>query len=370
MPSSLWRPGMKKAICILIGCALFAFCSFCFADTATLSLPEVRATTPDVWDEIYETPWRTITVHARIEVPDADRFPVLVVCRTAGFLSDAEQKQYTQYSVQKDGSIDRVRKGTEVVFKAGQWLCDIDEVSTDRWNQVLPDNSDVSFREATESILSEAERICGINSDSLLLSKVRLRSRYYKKADYSPQTEYGTWMLTWKELFHGISYDRASDCYGELGIENIPNVYAELSGYYTAPEDYVITFSLLKEVREETEDLPLYSWEKARAAFEKEISAGHLRSVDEVKLCYIPYEDPTDPSLYWLLPAWICRGMYIEDPTEDPTVWTDEATGETYFVENTKSVVFQANLGEVIDYNNNNKNRRKYPGIIRWADMK
>ena len=356
---------MKKAIRMLILCLLFACFSSGLADSPKLSLPEVRAATPDVWDEIYETPWRTITVHARIEVPDADRFPVLVVCRTAGFLSDAEQKQYTQYSVQKDGSIDRVRKGTEVVFKAGQWLCDIDEVSSDRWNQVLPDNSDVSFREATESIFSEAERICGINSDSLLLSKVRLRSRYYKKADYSPQTEYGTWMLTWKELFHGISYDRASDCYGELGIENIPNVYAELSGYYTAPEDYVIKFSLLDIVREETDDLLLCGWESARAAFEKEIQAGHLRSVDEVKLCYIPYEDPRDPSLYWLLPAWICRGIYIEDPVEDPTIWTDEVTGEAYIVENTKSVVFQANLGEIIDYNDNSKNRRKCPRIIR-----
>ena len=356
---------MKKAIRMLILCLLFACFSSGLADSPKLSLPEVRAATPDVWDEVYETSWRTVTVHVNIAVPEADRFPVLMVRRVSGLLSNAEQKQYSQYSVLKDNSISRVRKGTEVVFRTGQWLCNLEDVLPDKWDQALPENSDLSLRDVDHNILEEAERICGINPDCLVLSKVRLRSRYYRKTDLSPQTEYGTWLLTWKQLFHGIPYDRASDCYNILGMESIPNVFAELSAYYTTPEDYVITFSLLDIVREETDDLLLCGWESARAAFEKEIQAGHLRSVDEVKLCYIPYEAPWDPSLYWLLPAWICRGIYIEDPVEDPTIWTDEVTGEAYIVENTKSVVFQANLGEIIDYNDNSKNRRKCPRIIR-----
>ena len=87
---------MKKAIRMLILCLLFACFSSGLADSPKLSLPEVRAATPDAWDEVYETSWRTVTVHVNIAVPEADRFPVLMVRRASGLLSNAEQKQYTK----------------------------------------------------------------------------------------------------------------------------------------------------------------------------------------------------------------------------------------------------------------------------------
>lgn len=47
------------------------------------------------------------------------------------------------------------------------------------------------------------------------------------------------------------------------------------------------------------DDVPLLPFSAAKKAIEQEIYAGRLRTIDEVKLCYVSYLDPNDAKTIW-----------------------------------------------------------------------
>lgn len=75
------------------------------------------------------------------------------------------------------------------------------------------------------------------------------------------------------------------------------------------------------------DDVPLLSFTTARNAFEKEIMAGRLHTVDTIALDYAPYIDSSDPVVFWLQPVWYVKGVYTIDPKREFKPWlNDEGT--------------------------------------------
>ena len=136
---------------------------------------------------------------------------------------------------------------------------------------------------------------------------------------------------------------------------------------------YYVDANIRAEIETVYADVPLRSFADAKAAIEQEIMAGHLRSISKVKLCYIPYTDPSDQSLFWLLPTWYVEGIYTGNAKKDLLPVYDDETGLLVGydggVNDNMVVAYEANLGRLIDRKATGKARRSVPEIITWSTL-
>ena len=90
-----------------------------------------------------------------------------------------------------------------------------------------------------------------------------------------------------------------------------------------------------------------------------------------MSLCYAPYFDPDNSDVFWLLPVWYVKGAYTRNAKRDFAAFVDDATGlvadsGVEYME----VVFQAQLGTLMDYNDAGSTRRNVPKVVTWNDIK
>ena len=112
-------------------------------------------------------------------------------------------------------------------------------------------------------------------------------------------------------------------------------------------------------------DVPLLSFDGAKAAFEEEILSGRLRSVETLALGYAPYADPEDADLFWLLPVWYVRGGYAEDPRQEFKPWLNpDGTVADDGIER-REVVFEAQQGTLME----SGTRANAPAIRLWGSL-
>ncbi|MEG0271222.1 MAG: hypothetical protein RR821_13335, partial [Clostridia bacterium] len=80
--------------------------------------------------------------------------------------------------------------------------------------------------------------------------------------------------------------------------------------------------------------------------------------------------DPSDKTVVWLLPAWYVKGGYTRNAKREFTPWYN---ADGVMVDDgieRREVVFQANIGELIDYNAKGQKRRHVPKITTWDDLR
>ena len=128
-------------------------------------------------------------------------------------------------------------------------------------------------------------------------------------------TDEGSYKVQLRQLLYGIPYFA---CNG-IGDGYEPGVWlsdARVSVAHRGADGYMV-LAMLWQVEEVVyEDVPLLSFTDAKPAFEKEIMAGRLRTVDTIALGYAPYTDLTDPDVFWLLPVWYVKGGYTPIPLQ------------------------------------------------------
>jgi len=119
------------------------------------------------------------------------------------------------------------------------------------------------------------------------------------------------------------------------------------------------------------DDVPIKSFANAKAAIESEIMSGHLRRIDLVRLCYIPYIDPSDSSVFWLLPTWYLEGVYTKYAQRDlEPIYSESGDLVGYRDANDYMVVaYEANGGKLISRKETSSKRRNVPKIVTWDEV-
>lgn len=343
------------------------------------SIEEIKATTPARWTETYQTRWREIRIDVPIRLPDASQFPVIRVIM-ARPVDEAALRSYQHVNRNQRGMLEANFHGEDVVPRDWRRKSSV-TFEAGVVPDILPENSSLGFEAATAFFYDEFQRLYGLGRADLCLRQTIIDSAFYRYAGSGNHirwkeqaTDTGRYLFTFRQQFYGIPYQPALDCYDpqhfKLGSEkNIRN--GTIAARITDTQHFRIVSQLMEQVDLIHQDIPLLLFEQAKAAFEEEIMAGRLRSIDSLELCYIPYADPGDDQVFWLLPAWYVKGGYTRDAKRAFSPQLDAATGQVLDdgIERAE-VVFQAQQGTLIDYSDKRTKRRALPTIITWQDIK
>lgn len=369
---------LKRQFCFLIiVTALFVnVYTPAIASANYVSITDIRTSTPSLWCETYDTPWRQVTVDVSVEVPNVDVFPVLCVRMMPSISKDA-LSGWQDISMNKIGYLTaNLRKNN--YLKTNERPASTQVFSSDQIVDVLPQNMVTSHTEAMALAIQLAQDIFGLSEDSLMLQQTTVMDCVYtytrKKNEISlgkQVSETGCYRLSFTQLFAGIPMKDGKSCYADYG--NSGETILHTPTFSVVVDDTGCTkvraalFSIEDTV---ADDIPLVSFDAACYIFESEIIAGRLRSVDEVRLCYVPYLDKKDKDLIWLCPAWYLEGGYTRSAEDEFTPIINDETGEVMGdgMEH-RALIVDAQNGILLDYNATGKTRRVVLPLKTWDEV-
>ncbi|MGI6688713.1 MAG: hypothetical protein ACOX6Y_10310 [Christensenellales bacterium] len=350
------------------------------SESAYQSITEIKASTPARWRETYQTPWRKIAIDVNIRVPDVSRFPVLRVTMIRP-VDERLLADYKYVNRNQNGMLEANFHGPSTIVQQ-DWKLKSSVVFLDGTvPDILPENSSLSYEAATEFIFGEFQRLYGLGREDFSIWKAAINSAFYRYSGSGANivwkervTDTGRYLFTFRQQFDGIPYQPALECYDPQHYKKGSEKHIRnglISAQITDTEHFRIVSQLMEQVDRVHEDIPILPFDQAKAAFEAEIMAGRLRSIDSLELCYIPYVDPKDDKIFWLLPAWYLKGGYTRNPKREFTPFLHEDTGDVLDdgIERAE-LVFQAQLGSLLDYTDKRPSRRTLPKIIAWQDVK
>ena len=124
----------------------------------------------------------------------------------------------------------------------------------------------------------------------------------------------------------------------------------------------------VKEVGITKEDEPLAPLSSIISSIEGEIQKGHIRKVYALRLGYGCYITNESPETYVLYPTWICDCDYIGDPKEKINVSAYNIEKDFNKKYTFKTLVINAQTGEMDDPYLSKKEQIFCPTIITWED--
>lgn len=360
---------MRKIIMIL---AMLSFISAARAEEM-YSVIDIRAQTPARWTQTYETKWRTVTIDTAIEVPQVDAFPILKV-REMPAVDESLLPVGADIRYNAPGWLEFYTGDAEYVLKSNTMFKSIDHYPGPELPQVLAEDCSFTPQDALDLAHEQIFHLYGLDSSHFRLDETLVYSRIwqYKGKKTNPTytkaiTDEGSYAVTLKQLLHGISYYSCSeigDGYergGWLSDARFRVAHRGADGYRV--------LGCLWQVEEVVyANVPLLPFAEAKAAFEREIMAGRLRTVDTLALGYAPYIDPEDPEVFWLLPVWYLKGDYSADPKREFTPYLDDHGAVADDGVERREVVFEAQKGELMDSTDEGKKRKQLSRMITWDD--
>ena len=339
------------------------------------SIKEVQENTPERWTESYETKWRTIQIDAQIDVPDVEKLPVIRVTGASPVnglkllpYSEVVYNEVGQlYVISKDGEPEIL--GNNEDYKNRYYFAD-GEIP-----QIQAEDHPLTAQQAIEMLENKLKGLTGYGKDDFVLGPITVYDRVwkYKKTNgervyTQPISKTGEYCIELYQKFAGVQYQSCRECYDTRGKEAWPDA-AGVSGAIWDADSFKLWATLLQVVDTPYEDVPILSFGDAKKAIETEIEAGHLRNIDKVQLAYAPYLDPQEKDVFWLLPVWYVKGGYTRNVKKEfePKYG---AGGEIVDdgIERAE-VVFEAQKGELMDYNDRSAKRRVVPKIVTWDSV-
>lgn len=126
------------------------------------------------------------------------------------------------------------------------------------------------------------------------------------------------------------------------------------------------------------EDIPLMNFSTIRQSIEEEIEAGHIRRIFDVEFGYALYNEPgalrTKSGYYWVkdavfyaLPVWAVNCYYVDNPAKEIRDYSGWDVPERAVMEY-KTLLINAQTGNVIDRKNNRTDAADYQGFISWEE--
>ena len=363
----------KARLFILIIIVLMMIQSTVYAETYG-SIEEVIGSTPERWIESYNTSWRTITIDAEVDMPSVKELPIVRIQKMPAV--QKEKLSIYKGTVRNVDGILRADKKIDDYIKGNSKPKNTYSYSRGQVPEQKPENVEMTYEEALMFSFEEIERLWGLKEDSFCIDEVHIQDCFYYYSGKNqnivwgkPETDKGRYLIIFNQKIHGIDIEAGNECYDytDMKAENLfygPYCYISLSD----EQNIKIRAALYQEINMVYTDVPIVSFDNAKKAIETEIYAGHLRSIDVVKLCYIPYLDSKDKNILWLVPAWYVKGLYTRDARENLEMWTSD-DGATHESLEKHEVIVEAQSGELLDYTDTRKNRRIVPKILTWKDI-
>lgn len=372
------------------------------------TLPEIRRQAEVGWHQTYQAHGRTITVDIPIEVPEADRFPVL----TASLMPHSDKVQKPQSGMWErvfdgENSVDNGRLFFTCMrgdyFELERMGCYNEPSDRGSFEEqaFCPPDIELDFAYATHNEATPRYMINLVDSlwqryfpeipVDLRLEKV-LAGVHYRTFDMDRLQYVGEPMPTDREAFLEAVFAQymqgipllvcAEDSFRRFGgaqtgrsdFRPVPMLHARalsrsLRNCNLPDRNDMVMFSLLHEEAALVPDVPLCSVQTAIAAYEQPIRAGQLRLVESMKLGYAAWEGPGEDG-FTLTPAWVAWGILLKNPEKE--AWkqnADETLEESDYRKSTQygPILVNAQTGELIDPWRTDKNRAfDQPGLIRW----
>ena len=354
------------------------------------SIQEVKAQAAAGWQGSYQARGREIIVDVVPQVPDVDKVPVSV-CRHQEINFTVPQDDPLWRDLRSNdlgefffsyGSADDAEGALRVDGKkvyALPWR-------TSYWGFLsetayIPGNP-ITFGELT-AWLSSVMNSLGFDPSIIQLSNPEAISAH---AFYGPREgEFlapGWASFSWPQMLHGLPI--IGDFYMAFVREDsqwMAGTRTDISLCYTQPDDFWLGALLVNPVEMLAEDIPLSGLDKVIESLEKEIAAGRLRQVLDMKLGYFLFEAPgyTPPkgpldkarSLY-AFPVWRIGCQYVKDAkTKVSEVFVDKEDPYFYDPKNSltyREILVNAQTGELINPLKPSVKAVTYPGMISWAE--
>ena len=374
---------MKRLLLCLLLCLSVAVPAW--AETPSLTLPELRQQVPDRLTVAYEAFDRTVTVDAPIFVPAAEQLPILVVrpdwwevssndpaisiaVKTHGIVSDAPQNRFDitwgdesesasgdiiyHYSLYPPYDLDApCCPGGMTV---GQILTLLDQVIgqtsvADCYQLNLPQS--IYGQYALDSATGEAK-----NGGDIFIGPMQ-------------QLLCGVPVIGLASSYRG-EYTSDGDPYLEIDLT------ASLSG---TGQSLRATGRMISITDRLAEDVPLCSFESVRQALESEIKAGHIREIFQLQLGYVLYATPgakrsighdwltTENAVFYAVPMWDVHCLYESNPdkavTPDPQDHRNSASAV--------HLLINAQTGELVSPPHTyDATFDDFTGFITWEDVR
>lgn len=227
---------------------------------------------------------------------------------------------------------------------------------------VLAEDCTFTPKDALDLAYERIDHLYGLDDTSFRLDETVVYSRLWqfkgKKSNptYTKAvTHEGSYKVRLEQLLYGVPYFAYSEVY-DNGWWGKWLTDARVSAAHRGADGYMVLATLWQVEEVVYTDVPLLSFADAKSAFEKEIKAGRLRTVDTIALGYAPYTDPDDPDVFWLVPVWYAKGGYTTDPKREFTPFYDVDGSMADDGIERAEVVFEAQQGALINDMDTRKN--------------
>ena len=356
---------MKRLLCMLL--ALLTLTSAASAGERC-AITAIREQTPARWTQTYQTPWRTVVIDAAIEVPQVDAFPILRVRK----MPAVDASLLPAGAILRHNAPGRLQFYTgraEYTLSSNALFRSIEHYPGPELPDVRAEDCSFTPQDALDLAHERIDRLYGLSSAHFRLAETVVYSRIwaFRGKRSTPTftraiTGEGSYTVRLDQLLEGIPYFSCSDVYDD-GWKGKWLTDARVSVAHRGADGYMVLASLWQVEEVAHADVPLLPFAEAKAAFEQEIAAGRLRTVDTIAFGYAPYTDPNDPDAFWLLPVWYVKGGYTPDPTQEFKPWLNEdGTVADDGIER-REVVFEALRGRLMDRQEEGRQRRTRYGF-------
>ena len=227
------------------------------------------------------------------------------------------------------------------------------------------------------------------SENSVALRHLEVRSRGhkvkglddYKLGDYVKNYPMGTYALNFCQTIQGIPvYHDVGwrlDTTGNAPHELINDAWKKTEPImgisdnrfeFMGDDSFEMLVRWVKEAGIIKEDVPLAPLSSIISSIEDEIQKGHIRKVYALRLGYGCYITEESPETYVLYPTWICECDYMDDPKWEIDEWAynlEKGFNKKYSF---KTLVINAQTGEMDDPYLSKKKQIFCPTIITWED--
>ena len=416
---------MKKILFAL--CVLLLVPTLALANSDMVSVSELRqqVETMGRWTASYEAYKRKIEVDIPIDIPEVDAVPIVQV---SGYYAVDQEGRLTRDGTklnkigydgfdiyEEDGLLmylgttcanGEIKAASFEQDKTVLFLAYYNSPSNLRTHKVKYDtevyypyevDADKIYAEDNPQSAAEAkaclERVLGYfypkSENSVALRHLEVRSRGHKVkglddynlGDYAKDYPMGTYALNFCQTIQGIPvYHDVGwrlDTTGNAPHELINDAWKKTEPImgisdnrfeFMGDDSFEMLVRWVKEVGVIEEDVPLAPLSNIISSVEDEIKKGHIRKVYALRLGYGCYITEKSPETYVLYPTWICECDYMDDPKWEIDEWAynlEKGFNKKYSF---KTLVINAQTGEMDDPYLSKKEQIFCPTIITWED--
>ena len=416
---------MKKILFAL--CVLLLVPTLALASGDMVSVSELRQQVERMgrWTASYEAYKREIEVDIPIDMPEVDAVPIVQV---SGYYAVDQEGRLTRdgtklnkigndgFDIYEEdglmtylGTIDadgEIKAASFEQDKTVLFLAYYNSPSNLRTHKVKYDSkvyypyevdADKIYAEdnpqSAAAVKAYLERVLGYfypeSDNSIALRYLEVRSRGhkvkglddYKLGDYVKNYPMGTYALSFCQTIQGIPvYHDVGwrlDTTGNAPHELINDAWEKTEPImgisdnrfeFMGDDSFEMLVRWVKEVGVIEEDVPLAPLSNIISSVEDEIKKGHIRKVYALRLGYGCYITEESPETYVLYPTWICECDYMDDPKWEIDEWAynlEKGFNKKYSF---KTLVINAQTGEMDDPYLSKKEQIFCPTIITWED--